>query len=87
MKGEVHRDIILFMIMEVKNYMKKNTVPGPVVLWVTPMLFELFSLLSWMMARKAGIVLEVFPQHLYDCYWLTNRGVFDKLFPALKKEI
>ena len=73
--------------MDIQNYMKEEGVKGPVVLWLTPGLFDSYSLLSWMTARKAGIIIEVFPRHLYESYRLTNRGVFDKLLPALNKEI
>ena len=86
-KGVVDRDILLFMILEIQRYMKAKVVEGPAVLWITPPLFESMSFISWMEARKAGLLLQVIPQHLYDSYRLTNRGVFDKLIPALDCEM
>ena len=86
-KGVVHRDVLLFMMFEIKRYMVHNNIQGPVVLWIAPRLFEAWSLLAWMAARKSGIIVETIPQHLYDSYRLTNRGIFDRLSPAIDREM
>ena len=86
-KGKVDKDVVLFMVMEFQRYMKLNSIQGPAVLWITPPLFESYSLLAWTTARKSGILIEKFPQHLYDSYRLTNRGAFEKLVANLDKEI
>ena len=82
----VNKNVMVYCVLELKNYIVANQISTPVYLWITAPLLQCWTLLSWVEARRAGIILEIIPEHIYSSYRVTNRGIFDKLNLSLNKE-